>query len=228
MLGRLSVHSEERHDDPERPTLRSFAFRTAPLAQRRRPACAGARPLADGEVRLRIDSFALTSNNITYAAFGDAMKYWEFFPTGDPAWGCIPVWGFADVVESRAEGVAVGRASVRLPARWADYLVVQPGRVGQRGFVDARRRTAAPGRGLQPVHTLRDRPGIRRRSRRHTGGAATAVHDLVPDRRLPGRRAVLRRDAGAAVQRIEQDRVRHRVLPVATARRTRTRRACSA
>ena len=47
--------------------------------------------LADGEVRLRIDAFALTSNNITYAAFGDAMNYWGFFPTGDAATGCIPV-----------------------------------------------------------------------------------------------------------------------------------------
>ena len=37
-------------------------------------------PLADGQVRIRIDKFALTSNNITYAAFGDAMNYWNFFP----------------------------------------------------------------------------------------------------------------------------------------------------
>lgn len=37
-------------------------------------------PLADGPVRVRIDKFALTSNNITCAAFGDAMNYWGFFP----------------------------------------------------------------------------------------------------------------------------------------------------
>ena len=30
-------------------------------------------PLAGGQVRVAIDHFALTSNNITYAAFGDAM-----------------------------------------------------------------------------------------------------------------------------------------------------------
>ena len=29
-------------------------------------------PLPDAAVRCRIDSFALTSNNITYAAFGEA------------------------------------------------------------------------------------------------------------------------------------------------------------
>ena len=37
-------------------------------------------PLADGQVRVAIDHFAYTSNNITYAAFGDAMNYWQFFP----------------------------------------------------------------------------------------------------------------------------------------------------
>ena len=47
--------------------------------------------LGEGEVRLRIDAFALTSNNITYAAFGAAMNYWSFFPTGSADTGCIPV-----------------------------------------------------------------------------------------------------------------------------------------
>ena len=30
--------------------------------------------LDDGRARLQIDKFALTSNNITYAVFGDAMN----------------------------------------------------------------------------------------------------------------------------------------------------------
>ncbi|MBB3179905.1 DUF2855 family protein [Variovorax sp. Sphag1AA] len=64
--------------------------------------------LADGQVRVRIDSFALTSNNITYAAFGDSMSYWQFFPSGEEGWGIIPVWGFATVVASLHPGVAVG------------------------------------------------------------------------------------------------------------------------
>jgi hypothetical protein len=101
-----------------------------------------ARTLADGEARLRIDRFALTSNNITYAAFGEAMKYWEFFPTGDADWGCIPVWGFADVVESRAEGVAVGeRCYGYFPT--ARHLVVRPDRVRRHGFSDATPHRAA-------------------------------------------------------------------------------------
>ncbi len=45
------------------------------------------RPLAESQVRLALQHFALTSNNITYAAFGQAMKYWQFFPAPDPAWG---------------------------------------------------------------------------------------------------------------------------------------------
>lgn len=93
------------------------------------------RALADGEARLAVDRFALTANNITYAAFGEAMQYWQFFPTGDAAWGCVPVWGFATVVESRAAGVAVGeRVYGFLPM--GTHLVVQPTSVRAGGFVD--------------------------------------------------------------------------------------------
>ena len=95
---------------------------------------APARALADGEARLRIVRVALTANNITYAAFGEAMHYWDFFPTGDPAWGCIPVWGFAEVAESRAPGLGVGE---RYYGYWpmGRWLVLRPERVGPRGFV---------------------------------------------------------------------------------------------
>jgi hypothetical protein len=94
------------------------------------------RPLADGQARLAVESFALTANNVTYAAFGDAMKYWDFFSGGDADWGCVPVWGFAVVSESRAPGVEPGqRFYGYLPM--GSHLVVQPGRVGPTGFVDA-------------------------------------------------------------------------------------------
>ena len=69
-------------------------------------------PLADGQVRVRIERFALTANNITYAAFGSAMHYWDFFPSGEADWGIIPVWGFATVSHSLLPG---GRR--RSPAR---------------------------------------------------------------------------------------------------------------
>ncbi len=112
-----------RHD---LPTVRFAPDSDAPAA----------RPLAEGEVRLAVEHFALTANNITYAAFGEAMKYWQFFPTDDAAWGCIPVWGFATVVESRAEGVAVGRRVYGyLPM--GTHLVAAPARLRDDGFADA-------------------------------------------------------------------------------------------
>jgi len=67
--------------------------------------------LGDGQVRVGIERFALTSNNITYAAMGDAMQYWRFFPvdgTEAADWGRIPVWGFGTVRESRHPDVPVG------------------------------------------------------------------------------------------------------------------------
>ena len=99
------------------------------------PDAPAARPLFTGQARLALDTFALTANNITYAAFGEVMKYWQFFPSGDSALGCLPVWGFATVVESRVDGLAVGRRV------WGYYpagthLVVAPSRVSARGFVD--------------------------------------------------------------------------------------------
>jgi hypothetical protein len=92
-------------------------------------------PLAEGEARMRTRSFALTSNNITYGAFGDAMNYWAFFPTGEPESGCIPVWGFAEVSESRADGVVVGERFYGYYPM-ADEVVLQPIRTGPAGFVD--------------------------------------------------------------------------------------------
>lgn len=92
--------------------------------------------LAEGEVALALDRFSLTTNNITYAAYGDAIGYWKVFPTGDPAYGMMPVWGFADVAASRAEGVEVG-ARVFGYFPMADRLLVQAEKVSRGGFADA-------------------------------------------------------------------------------------------
>ena len=64
-------------------------------------------PIEDGEIRVAIDCFALTANNITYGVVGERIGYWQFFPCPEP-WGIIPVWGFADVIESRHDEIAVG------------------------------------------------------------------------------------------------------------------------
>ena len=39
--------------------------------------------LAPDEVRVAPELLALTANNVTYAAFGEQMDYWKFFPSGD-------------------------------------------------------------------------------------------------------------------------------------------------
>jgi hypothetical protein len=95
-------------------------------------------PLGPGEARLRIESFGLTANNVTYAVFGDAMSYWQFFPAAEEAgtaWGRVPVWGFAEVVESAVPGVEeTARLYGYLPM--SNQLVVQPGRLDDRGFTD--------------------------------------------------------------------------------------------
>lgn len=92
--------------------------------------------LVDGQIRVRVDRFAFTSNNITYAAFGEAMHYWDFFPTGEPGWGIVPVWGFADVVQSAHPGVAVAeRLYGYFPM--AEQCVLQPARLSPAGFSDA-------------------------------------------------------------------------------------------
>ena len=103
-------------------------------------------PLAADQVRVRVDQFALTANNITYAAFGDAMNYWQFFPVaqGDDGapWGCIPVWGFGEVVQSLHPAVAVGE---RLYGYWpmASHAVLQPARLSPAGFSDSAPHRAA-------------------------------------------------------------------------------------
>lgn len=92
--------------------------------------------LQAGEVLLSIDTFALTTNNITYAGFGESMRYWEFFPTQVEGWGHMPVWGFATVYRSNVDGVEVGeRFYGYYPI--ANFLKVTAERINEHGFKDA-------------------------------------------------------------------------------------------
>ncbi len=121
---------------------------------------APAHPLQSGEARLRIDRFGLTANNITYAVFGDTMGYWQFFPSptesGD-SWGRVPVWGFADVTDSEVAGLHPGtRVYGYFPM--STELVVQPGRIDDRGFSDL-----APHR--QPLPSVYNRYSFARSER---------------------------------------------------------------
>lgn len=63
--------------------------------------------LQPGEVRLTIDRFALTANNISYALSGDFLDYWGFFPAAE-GWGRLPAMGYGIVSESANPDVAVG------------------------------------------------------------------------------------------------------------------------
>jgi Protein of unknown function (DUF2855) len=64
-------------------------------------------PLGTNMVRLRIERFAVTANNVTYAAIGEAMGYWDFFPAPEGT-GRVPMWGHAVVAESTHPDVAAG------------------------------------------------------------------------------------------------------------------------
>ncbi|MGH2757025.1 MAG: DUF2855 family protein, partial [Actinomycetota bacterium] len=87
-----------------------------------------------GEALLRVDRVGVTANNVTYALMGEAMNYWNFFPT-EPGWGRVPLWGFADVVQSNVSGVDVGsRVYGYLPT--SSHLIVQPDRADGAGFRD--------------------------------------------------------------------------------------------
>lgn len=90
---------------------------------------------AEGEALLAPDHFSLTTNNVTYAAYGAAMRYWDFFPTGDADWGLVPVWGFANVIASNVDGLKTGdRFYGYFPP--ANVLRVVPQKVGDHGFRD--------------------------------------------------------------------------------------------
>ena len=60
-----------------------------------------------GEVRLNVELFGLTANNVTYGALGDRLGYWRFF-AAPQGWGRIPAWGFGVVTASGADGIDEG------------------------------------------------------------------------------------------------------------------------
>ena len=90
--------------------------------------------IGNGEALMRVEHFSFTANNVTYAAFGDAMKYWDFFPAKE-GFGVVPVWGFAEVIESKAEGVHVGERFYGYYPM-ATHLKVMPAKVSDGGFFD--------------------------------------------------------------------------------------------
>jgi hypothetical protein len=93
---------------------------------------------------VKVDRFAFTANNITYAMAGDQLKYWHLFPAPQ-GFGNIPVWGFGDVIASRHPNISEGeRLFGYFPM--ATHLVIEAADVSKRGLRDAaaHRQVAAP------------------------------------------------------------------------------------
>ncbi len=95
----------------------------------------GVPELAAGEVLFRVDRFAFTANNITYAVAGDMLGYWNFFPAPD-GWGRLPTMGFGDVIASSHPEVAEGTRCFGFYPM-SRYLKVEPGEVSPTQIVDA-------------------------------------------------------------------------------------------
>jgi hypothetical protein len=102
--------------------------------------------LPEDALLLKVDRFAFTANNITYAVLGDELKYWELFPAPKD-FGNIPVWGFGEVIASHHPCVAEGeRLFGYFPM--ATHLVIEAADVSKRGLRDA----AAHRQNVAPVY----------------------------------------------------------------------------
>lgn len=118
--------------------------------------------LGAGRARVHIDAFALSSNNISYAVFGDVFGYWNFFPAApdepstDVAWGRIPVWGFGNVIETTSPDVVVGdRLFGYYPM--SSEVTLSPGEADPRHVFDvAPHRAAMAGAYSQYLRTAAD------------------------------------------------------------------------
>jgi hypothetical protein len=95
---------------------------------------------------VKVERFAFTANNITYAMLGDQLKYWQLFPAPN-GFGNIPVWGFGDVIASNHPGVVAGeRLFGYFPM--ATHLLIEASDVGKRTLRDA----AVHRQGVAPVY----------------------------------------------------------------------------
>ena len=106
--------------------------------------------LNENEVLFEVDRFALTSNNISYAASGDMLGYWQFFPTTD-GYGRIPAMGYANVIQSNHPEIEIGNRY------WGFYpmsthLIAKAGKITKSGFSDVSEHRAK----LAPIYSRFD------------------------------------------------------------------------
>ena len=112
--------------------------------------------LTKGQIRIAIQRFGLSANNVTYALTGDSFGYWGFFPAVDTQshqgengagdsvengteyaaqYGIVPLWGFAEVIESAHPDIPVGKrffGYLPMASQW----VMQADKVSSHGFTD--------------------------------------------------------------------------------------------
>lgn len=123
--------------------------------------------LKEGEIRVKIDKYAMTTNNITYAVSGFKLKYWDFFPAEAP-YGIIPVWGYAEVMASKNPEIKEGeRLYGYLPM--ATYCTLEPVKIYPGGFSDG----AAHRQGLAAIYN------------HYTRVAADPTHDGAIENYIP-------------------------------------------
>lgn len=100
---------------------------------------------------VKVERFAFTANNITYAVMGDELKYWQIFPAPH-GFGNIPVWGLGEVIASKHPAVAVGeRLFGYFPM--ATHLVIEAADVSKRALRDG----AEHRKQVSPVYNLYSR-----------------------------------------------------------------------
>lgn len=73
------------------------------------------KPLDAGSIRTQTVLIGLSANNVSYAAMGRVLKWWDAYPipttdsTAADEYGLVPGWGFAKVVESTIEDLPKGQ-----------------------------------------------------------------------------------------------------------------------
>ena len=107
--------------------------------------------LVVGEIKVKIEKFAFTANNITYGVMGDQLGYWQFFPAvdADAEWGVLPVWGFAEIISSTLDELPVGdRLFGYFPP--ATELILQPENITEGRFTEGSKHRSK----LPPAYNL--------------------------------------------------------------------------
>jgi len=99
-----------------------------------------------GQVLFRVDRFAFTANNISYALAGEMLGYWRFFPAPE-GWGRLPTMGFGDVIASKHPKVAPGTRCFGFYPM-SRYLLIEASAVSASQIIDG----AAHRKGLAPAY----------------------------------------------------------------------------